>query len=109
MSDRFIDITPENIASEHLCCIIRTKKPHPGVEKKRAWLRDRLGEGHVFRKLDEKACVFIEYAPLESAWVPIVGDNYIYIYWPLGSGREQGQGLRQAVDGILHYRRKGAG
>lgn len=34
MSDRFIDITPENIASEHLCCIIRTKKPHPGVEKK---------------------------------------------------------------------------
>ena len=77
MSDRFIDITPENIASEHLCCLIRTKKPHPGVEKKRAWLRDRLGEGHVFRKLDEKACVFIEYAPLESAWVPIVGDNYI--------------------------------
>lgn len=69
MSDRFIDITSENIDSEHLCCIIRTKKPHPGVETKRAWLRDRLGEGHVFRKLDEKACVFIEYAPLESAWV----------------------------------------
>ena len=36
VSDRFIDITPENIASEHLCCIIRTKKPHPGVETKRA-------------------------------------------------------------------------
>lgn len=113
MSDRFIDITSENIDSEHLCCIIRTKKPHPGVETKRAWLRDRLGEGHVFRKLDEKACVFIEYAPLESAWVPIVGDNYIYIYClyilPLGSEREQGQGLRQTADGILHCRRKGAG
>ena len=96
MSDRFIDITSENIASEHLCCIIRTKKPHPGVEKKRAWLRDRLGEGHVFRKLDEKACVFIEYAPLESAWVPIVGDNYIYIYclWVLSENKGKGYGRR---------------
>lgn len=96
MSDRFIDITPENIASEHLCCIIRTKKPHPGVETKRAWLRNRLGEGHVFRKLDEKACVFIEYAPLESAWVPIVGDNYIYIYclWVLSENKGKGYGRR---------------
>ena len=96
MSDRFIDITSENIDSEHLCCIIRTKKPYPGVEKKRAWLRDRLGEGHVFRKLDEKACVFIEYAPLESAWVPIVGDNYIYIYclWVLSENKGKGYGRR---------------
>ena len=96
VSDRFIDITPENIDSEHLCCIIRTKKPHPGVEKKRAWLRDRLGEGHVFRKLDEKACVFIEYAPLESAWVSIVGDNYIYIYclWVLSENKGKGYGRR---------------
>lgn len=96
MSDRFIDITPENIDSEHLCCIIRTKKPHPGVETKRAWLRERLGEGHVFRKLDEKACVFIEYAPLESAWVPIVGDNYIYIYclWVLSENKGKGYGRR---------------
>ena len=96
MSDRFIDITSENIDSEHLCCIIRTKKPHPGVETKRAWLRDRLGEGHVFRKLDEKACVFIEYAPLESAWVPIVGDNYIYIYclWVLSENKGKGYGSR---------------
>ena len=96
MSDRFIDITSENIDSEHLCCIIRTKKPHPGVETKRAWLRDRVGEGHVFRKLDEKACVFIEYAPLESAWVTIVGDNYIYIYclWVLSENKGKGYGRR---------------
>ena len=96
VSDRFIDITSENIDSEHLCCIIRTKKPHPGVETKRAWLRDRFGEGHVFRKLDEKACVFIEYAPLESAWVPIVGDNYIYIYclWVLSENKGKGYGRR---------------
>lgn len=35
MEPEFINLTPENLAEEHLCCIIRTKKPHPGVETKR--------------------------------------------------------------------------
>ena len=69
MDGHFIDLTPENLAGEHLCCIIRSKKPHPGVEEKRRWLAERLREGHVFRKLDEKGTVFIEYAPLETARV----------------------------------------
>ena len=87
MNTDFINLTLENLADEHLCCIIRSKKPHPGVEAKRQWLADRLKEGHVFRKLNEKAAVFIEYAPLETAWVPITGDNYIYLYclWASGS------------------------
>lgn len=80
MSADFLSLTPENLAGEHLCCIIRTKKLHPGVEAKRRWLAARLEEGHVFRKLNEKATVFIEYAPLETAWVPIEGENFIYIY-----------------------------
>lgn len=41
----FIKITEDNIEKEHLCCIIREKKPHPGVEKKRAWLLNRLKDG----------------------------------------------------------------
>ncbi len=76
----FINLAPENLNTEHLCCIIRSKKPHPGVEAKRQWLSERLQEGHVFRKLNVKGCVFIEYAPLEAAWVPIVGENFLYIY-----------------------------
>ncbi|CCX41105.1 putative uncharacterized protein [Clostridium sp. CAG:1024] len=76
MDGTFVTLTAENLKTEHLCCIIRTKKPHPGVEAKRAWLAARLPEGHVFRKLDAKATVFIEYAPLESAWVPVEGDNF---------------------------------
>ncbi len=80
MGGNFINITEDNIGSEHLCCIIRSKKPHPGVEAKRKWLRERLNQGHVFRKLDAKGCCFIEYAPLEYAWTPIVGENYLYIY-----------------------------
>ena len=92
MSGTFINLTEENLAQEHLCCIIRSKTAHPGVEAKRQWLAERLKEGHTFRKLDEKATVFIEYAPLETAWVPIVGDNYDYIYclWVLGDQRGKG-------------------
>ncbi len=88
----FVNLTPENLETEHLCCIIRTKTKHPGVEAKREWLSARLREGHVFRKLDVKGTVFVEYAPLEKAWVPVVGENYLYLYclWVLGEHRGKG-------------------
>lgn len=92
MMNKWINLSAENLEKEHLCCIIRSRKPHPGVEAKRQWLAERLKEGHVFRKLDVKGTVFIEYAPLETAWVPITGDHYLYIYclWVLGEYRGQG-------------------
>lgn len=94
MNTDFVNLTAENLATEHLCCIIRSKKSHPGIDSKRQWLSERLHEGHVFRKLNAKATVFIEYAPLETAWVPIIGDNYYYIYclWVLGSPKGNGYG-----------------
>ncbi len=90
----FVNLTTENLVNEHLCCIIRSKKPHPGIDAKRQWLSERLNEGHVFRKLNAKATVFIEYAPLEIAWVPIIGDNYYYVYclWVSGSHKGKGYG-----------------
>ena len=97
MNTDFINLTLENLSEEHLCCIIRSKKPHPGVEAKRQWLSDRLKEGHVFRKLNVKGCVFIEYAPLETAWVPITGDNYYYIYCLWVSGGPKGNGYGRAL------------
>ena len=97
MDGHFINLTAENLANEHLCCIIRSKKPHPGVEAKRQWLSDRLKEGHVFRKLDARATVFIEYAPLETAWVPIIGDNYYYVYCLWVSGSPKGNGYGRAL------------
>lgn len=94
MADNFINLTVDHLADEHLCCIIRSKNPHPGIEAKRQWLAQRLREGHTFRKLNVKGCVFIEYAPLETAWVPILGDNYIYVYclWVTGSYKGHGYG-----------------
>lgn len=82
---------------QHLCCIIRTKKPHPGVEAKRQWLAQRLKEGHVLRKLDVKGCVFIEYAPLETAWVPVEGENYLYLYCLWVTGGPKGCGYGRAL------------
>lgn len=109
MNMDFVNLTPENLANEHLCCIIRSKKPHQGVEAKRQWLSERLAEGHVFRKLNEKATVFIEYAPLETAWVPIIGDNYYYLYclWVSGSCKGKGYGKALMEYCIADAREKG--
>ena len=97
MNTEFINITADNISSEHLCCIIRSKKPHPGVEAKRKWLSERIREGHVFRKLNEKAVVFIEYAPLETAWVPVMGERYLYLYCLWVSGSCKGKGYARTL------------
>lgn len=102
MEHTFLNLTEENLSQEHLCCIIHSKKPHPGVEAKRAWLAQRLKEGHIFRKLDVKGIVFIEYAPLETAWVPVEGDNFFYIYclWVAGEFKGKGYG-RQLMEYCL--------
>ena len=97
MNSDFVNLTTDNLADEHLCCIIRSNKPHPGVEAKRQWLSERLEEGHVFRKLNEKAVVFIEYAPLETAWVPVLGDNYYYLYCLWVTGEHKGKGYGKAL------------
>lgn len=97
MSTDFVNLTAENLPNEHLCCIIRSRKSHPGIDAKRQWLSDRLNEGHVFRKLNEKATVFIEYAPLETAWVPITGDNYYYLYCLWISASHKGKGYGKAL------------
>ncbi|WP_455581855.1 GNAT family N-acetyltransferase [Dysosmobacter sp.] len=109
MESEFINLTAENLAREHLCCIIRSRTAHPGVEAKRRWLADRLGEGHVFRKLNARATAFIEYAPLETAWVPIVGENYLYIYclWVTGACKGKGYGKELMEYCLADAREKG--
>lgn len=93
MNSEFVNLTPENLETEPLCCIVRAK-PHPGVDAKRRWLAQRLAEGHVFRKLAGKDCAFIEYAPLETAWVSVAGENFLYLYclWVQGAPKGRGYG-----------------
>lgn len=100
MDEQFINITIDNLESQHLCCAISDKKHQQGVSTKKQWLKDRIKEGHVFRKLDAKGKVFIEYAPTETAWVPIHGDNYLYIYCMWVSGSFKGKGY---ANSLLNY------
>ncbi|WP_195267197.1 GNAT family N-acetyltransferase [Eubacterium sp. 1001713B170207_170306_E7] len=94
MCEAYINLTVENLDDQHLCCAISDKKHQCGVAAKKQWLRERLPEGHVFRKLDAQGKVFIEYAPLETAWVPVEGERYLYIYclWVSGSFKGKGHG-----------------
>jgi hypothetical protein len=59
---------------------------------KKSWLRAEMENGYVFRKLDERAKVFIEYGPAEKAWAPVKAENYLMLgcFWV--SGRFKGHG-----------------
>ncbi len=110
--NKYINLTLDNLDDEHLCCAIADKKHQRGVAGKKSWLTDRISEGHVFRKLDAKGKVFIEYSPLESAWVPIIGDNYVYIYclWVSGSFKNKGYGrelLQYCLDDAKEKKKSG--
>lgn len=97
MSEQFKNITLDELDHEHICCALSDKKHQCGVDVKKEWMKQRLLEGHVFRKLDVKGKVFIEYAPLETAWVPIIGDDYLYIYCLWVAGAYKGKGYGKAL------------
>lgn len=109
MDGNWITLTEKNIETEHLCCLIRTRTRHPGVEAKRAWMKERLKEGHVFRKLDIDGCAFLEYAPLETAWVPVLGENYLYLYcfWVQGAPKGHGYGKTLMESCLADAKRQG--
>ncbi|HKL57424.1 MAG TPA: GNAT family N-acetyltransferase [Sphaerochaeta sp.] len=93
----FITLNIDNLEQEHICCAIADKKHQAGVEAKKAWIKKRLADGHTFTKLDARGKVFIEYTPLESAWVPVVGENYIYIHCLWVSGSFKGKGYAKEL------------
>lgn len=95
--NEYINLTLENIDNEHICCAIGDKKHQAGVEAKKEWLKDKLSNGHVFRKLNARGKTFIEYEPLSSAWVPVNGANYLYIYCLWVAGSFKGQGIAKEL------------
>ena len=101
--NEYINLNEENINEEHICCAIGDPKHQEGVDCKKEWIKSKLKDGHVFRKLNARGKIFIEYEPLETSWVPISGDNYEYIYclWVAGSFKGKGIGkelLEYAID-----------
>jgi len=101
--NEYINLDENNIDNEHICCAIGDPKHQIGVDKKKEWIKSKLKDGHVFRKLNARGKVFIEYEPVETAWVPINGKNYEYIYclWVAGSFKGKGIGrelIEYAID-----------
>ena len=95
--NNYINLDMDNIEEEHICCAIGDPKHQDGVDKKKDWMRERLTNGHVFRKLDARGKIFIEYEPIETAWVPISGENYEYIYCLWVAGRFKGNGIAREL------------
>lgn len=87
-----ISVNEHNIEREHICCAISEQKGETCISSKKAWLRERFQDGLVFKKLDVRGKVFIEYLPAENAWCPITADGYLYINCLWVSGQYKGQG-----------------
>ncbi|GIO08751.1 N-acetyltransferase [Brevibacillus reuszeri] len=89
-------LTQENLFDQHICCSLSDKDNQNGVILKKHWLSCRMEEGLVFKKLDVRGKVFIEYIPAEFAWVPIEAPNYLFIncFWVAGRYKGQGFGAR---------------
>nr|WP_245671826.1 hypothetical protein [Desulfuribacillus stibiiarsenatis] len=89
-----IQIDQRNIADEHICCAISEKTGENCSKSKKDWLIERFKDGLVFKKLNVRGKVFIEYIPAEKAWCPIDADGYMYVncFWVSGQYKGQGYG-----------------
>lgn len=101
--EKIISIDAGNIDREHICCAISDKKCQAGYELKKDWLRKEFANGYVFRRIDARAKVFIEYGPAETGWAPVDAPHYLLIncFWVSGQYKGQGYGkalLQMAID-----------
>jgi len=111
----YIQVTKNNIEHEHICCALGAKQYEKAVNEKKKWLTERMNEGLVFYRLNERSKVFIEYLPAEMAWIPIDAPNYMYIncLWVSGRYKDNGHAkqllekckedaMARGMDGIVH-------
>ena len=56
--NEYINLNEENINGEHICCAIGDPKHQDGVDRKKEWIKNKLKDGHVFRKLNARGKIF---------------------------------------------------
>lgn len=104
----YVYVTKENIEQEHICCAISSNSDVQ-VRSKKDWLSCRFEEGLVFIKSSVRGKCFIEYIPAKNAWIPIIGDTYMYIdcLWVAGSLKGHGYSSELLNMCIEDSKRKG--
>ncbi len=101
--EKLISVDKSNISNEHICCAFSDKKCKDSYELKKEWLKKEFDNEYVFRRIDARAKVFIEYGPAEKGWTPIDAPNYLLIncFWVSGKYKGKGYGkelLRLAIE-----------
>lgn len=110
--EKIITLDKSDLTKEHICCAISDKKCKDGYELKKDWLKKEFDHGYVFRRIDARAKVFIEYGPAELGWIPVDAPNYLLIncFWVSGQYKGQGYGkelLRLAVEDAISQGKNG--
>lgn len=92
--DGLIRLSGKNLAGEHICCAIgEDAENRSRAAAKKAWLAERLPEGHSFLKADLRGKAFIEYGPAELAWFPIEAPSWLFAQCFWVAGRFAGTGI----------------
>lgn len=105
MSEQFINLTIENIDKEHLCCAIADKTSSGSSSKKELVERTDCW-GTRFPKTWWKGKGFYWICSIETAWVPVHGDNYLYIYCLWVAGSFKGKGMQNLWLSIVSMTQK---
>lgn len=110
--ENLITLDTTNIDHEHICCAFSDKKCAESYQLKKDWLKNEFDNGYVFRRLDARAKVFIEYGPAEMGWVPVSADNYLLINCFWVSGQYKGKGyakqlLQSAIEDAIKNKKSG--
>ncbi len=105
----YITINESNIDDEHICCAFSDKKCTTSYEMKKNWMKEQFKKGFVFKRLDERAKVFIEYQPAEKAWIPVNAPNYLMLgcFWVSGRFKRKGHGKALLQEAIKEAKSKG--
>ncbi|WP_087519513.1 N-acetyltransferase [Polaribacter sp. SA4-12] len=108
----FITLNSDSISKEHICCAISDKKYKESYDAKKDWLKNEFEKGYVFRRINERAKVFIEYGNAEESRGPITAPNYLNIncFWVSGKYKKQGHAkklLQSAIDDAKNHQKSG--
>lgn len=105
-----IEINNENIGNEHICCALGSDKTNKKrASQKKEWMKTQFDNGLVFKRLNERGKVFIEYMPIEHCWKPLAGENYMVIncLWVSGRFKKHGYSTQLLNMCIADARSKG--